>query len=471
MVSEHPLWPIATGRSQWLCLGRIRQAEACPIRMPNLKQAALQVFRETLAAIDIPATMRRKLNRAGSRIYVNGAPIDIAAFERICAISMGKASVAMARGLAELLAPDFRAAGLVVAPTTAPALPEGLQFMVAGHPVPNEGSLAAGRAILELLASAKQRTLVFFLLSGGGSALVEFPLDPNVTLDDIQTLNRALVTCGASIDEVNAVRKHLSAVKGGRLAVAAGGAMKITLGVTDVPEGEESALASGPTLPDPTTVSDACDVIHRYALQAKLPPRIRTGFEHPESISETPKPGNSAFDPRRSSFQILLGRHDLFHSAHHASESLEFVTICDNTTDNWPVEKAVDFLLAQLAELKQSNPRKSVAVIGNGEVSSPVTGDGVGGRNLAFVLNCVKKIAGRKIAVLSAGTDGVDGSSPAAGAVADGETLERAQALELDPDDYFRRSDSYTFFHNLGDAIETGPTGNNLRDLRILLAE
>jgi hydroxypyruvate reductase len=247
--------------------------------------------------------------------------------------------------------------------------------------------------------------------------------------------------------------------------------MKITLGITDVPEGQESALASGPTLPDPTTVSDACGVVNSYNLLPKLPANIRTRFEHPESIPETPKPGNPVFEPRHAAFQILLGRHDLFHSAHHASESSEFITVCDNTTDNWPVEKAVDFLLAQLGALKQANPGKSVAVIADGEVSSPVTGNGIGGRNLAFVLDCVKKIADQKIAVLSAGTDGIDGSSPAAGAVADGESLARAQSLGLDPADYFRRSDSYTFFQKLGDAIETGPTGNNLRDLRILLAE
>ena len=161
----------------------------------------------------------------------------------------------------------------------------------------------------------------------------------------------------------------------------------------------------------------------------------------------------------------------MFHAAHHASESAEFITICDNTTDNWPVEKAVDFLLSQLGTLQQANPGKSVAVIADGEVSSPVTGDGIGGRNLAFALDCVKKIAGKRIAVLSAGTDGIDGSSPAAGAVADGETLARAQSLRLDPADYFRRSDSFTFFSTLGQAIEIGPTGNNLRDLRILLAE
>ena len=439
--------------------------------MADLKQSALRIFHQTLAAIDIPLAMRRKLGRSGSRIFVNGAPFDLAAFERICAISIGKASLAMARGLAELLSPDFRAEGIVVAPTAASATPEGFREIVAGHPVPDKGSFAAGRAILDLLADTNQQTLVLFLLSGGGSALVELPLDPGVALEDMQALNRVLVTCGASIDEMNAVRKHLSAVKGGRLAVAAGAAMKITLGVTDVPEGQESALASGPTLPDPTTVSDACGVVRRYGLLSKLPPSIRTRFEHPDSIPETPKAGDPAFDSRRAAFQILLGRHDLFHSAHHASESAEFITVCDNTTDNWPVEKAVDFLLAQLEALKQANPGKSVAVIADGEVSSPVTGDGTGGRNLAFVLDCVKKIAGKKIAVLSAGTDGIDGSSPAAGAVADSESLARAQSLGLDPADYFRRSDSYAFFRTLGDTIETGPTGNNLRDLRILLAE
>ena len=439
--------------------------------MADLKQAALKIFRETLAGIDIPKSMRRKLGRAGSRIHVNDAPFDLAAFERICAISIGKASVAMARGLAELLSPDFRAEGIVVAPIASSSLPEGFRAIVAGHPVPDIGSFAAGRAILDLLAATNRHSLVFFLLSGGGSALVELPLESSITLEDMQALNRVLVICGASIDEINTVRKHLSAVKGGRLAVAAGVAMKITLGITDVPEGQESALASGPTLPDPTTVSDACGVVRRYDLLTKLPPSIRTFFEHPDSIPETPKAGAPAFDPRRAAFQILLGRHDLFHSAHHASESAEFITVCDNSTDNWPVEKAADYLLSQLVAFKRANTGKSVAVIADGEVSSPVTGDGVGGRNLAFVLDCVKKIAGQKIAVLSAGTDGIDGSSPAAGAVADGKTLARAQSLGLEPTDYFRRSDSYTFFRKLGDAIETGPTGNNLRDLRILLAE
>lgn len=435
--------------------------------MADLKAIALRIFRKALAAIDIPATLRRKLARSGSRIRCDEAVVDLAAFNRILAIAFGKASWAMATGLAEMLAPDFHAEGILVGPAPRPL--EGFRAFVAGHPVPNAGSFAAGRTILDLLATCDERTLVFFLLSGGGSALVEHPLDPGVTLEDFQALNRLLVTCGAPIDEINAVRKHLSAVKGGRLAAAAGPAMKITLGVSDVPEGRESALASGPTLPDPTTVADACRVVERYGLLPKLPPAIRARFERPESIPETPKQDHPAF--RRAHFQLLLGMHDLFHQAHRAAESAGCVTVCDNSTDDWPIAKAADYLLGELARLKRARPDCRVTLIADGEVSSPVTGDGVGGRNAAFVLYCVEKIAGKRVAVLSAGTDGIDGSSPAAGAVADGATLSRARSAGLDPEEFFCRSDSYTFFKALGDAIETGPTGNNLRDLRILLAE
>jgi len=310
---------------------------------------------------------------------------------------------------------------------------------------------------------------VLFLLSGGSSALVELPLGPEISLRDLQELHRLLVNCGAPIDEMNAVRKHLSAVKGGRLAAAAPAAMKLSLGVTDVPQGRESALASGPTLPDPTTVADACRVIERYGLLAKLPAAIRAKFERPGEIPETPKAGDPAF--ARAHFVMLLGMGDLFHQAHRAAEARDCVTVCDNTTDDWPIDKASSYLLEELARLRSARPGRRVAVIADGEVSSPVTGDGVGGRNSAFVLNCVEKIAGENIAVLSAGTDGKDGSSPAAGAVADGRTLERARAAGLSPPEYFRRCDSYNFFRPLGDAIETGPTHNNLRDLRILLAE
>lgn len=439
-----------------------------PFTLPQLKQLAQRIFRETLAAIDIPAAMQRKLARSGSLIRCGDVTVNLAQFDRIYAIVFGKASIAMAEGLMEVLAPDFHPKGILAAPTRPPRALPGFRTYLCGHPVPNEDSFEAGRAILNLLATCDERTLVIFLLSGGGSALVEQPLYPDITLEDIQTLYRLLVTCGAPIDSVNAVRKHLSAVKGGRLAAAAARAVKITYGVSDVPEGCESALGSGPTIPDPTTVANAYCVVEEYGLLPKLPSSIRAKFES-RALEETPKAGDPAF--ARAYFQILLGMHDLFHQAHRAAEAAGRIAICDNTTDDWPLAKAADYLLEQLTRLKQSYPGWPVVVLANGEVSSPVIGNGIGGRNAAFVLYCVEKIAGEPIAVLSAGTDGIDGSSPAAGAVADGATLARAREAKLDPRDYFRRSDSYSFFKALGDAIETGPTGNNLRDLRVLLAE
>jgi hydroxypyruvate reductase len=436
--------------------------------MTDLKNLARQIFQETLAGVDIPSTLARKLRREGSRISIDDVSIDLAAYRSIRVVAMGKAATAIARGLVACL-PNVPIEGVLAAPHDALAGVPGFRAIGAAHPVPDEGSFAAARAILDLLAGADEHTLLLFLLTGGSSSLVELPLDPSITLQDLQQLYRLLVNCGAPIDEINAVRKHLSAVKGGRLAAAAPAAMKLSLGVTDVPQGRDSALASGPTLPDPTTVADASRVIERYHLLPKLPAAIRVRFEHPETIPETPKAGDAAF--ARAHFVMLLGMHDLFHHAHRAAEARGCLTTCDNTTDDWPIEKARDFLLAELARLRAAQPGRRVAVIADGEVSSPVTGDGVGGRNSAFVLSCVEKIAGESVVVLSAGTDGKDGSSPAAGAVADGKTLERARAAGLDPHDFLHRCDSYTFFRALGDAIETGPTHNNLRDLRILIAE
>jgi glycerate 2-kinase len=432
-----------------------------------VKQIAQRIFRETLAAIDIPATLERKLDLHSSRVHVGAAEIDLREFNELVAIAFGKAAFAMADGLTGILAPDFSTGGVLVVPATPPRELTGWTTFIGGHPVPTAQSFAAGRAILDRLARCGERTLIFFLISGGGSALVEQPLDPSITLEDFQRLHYALVTCGAPIEEINAVRKHLSATKGGRLAAAAPRSMKLTLGISDVPSGKESALASGPTLPDPTTVHDAERIAEQYGLLMKLPPSIKKLFERHE-LRETPKNNDPAF--ARAHFALLLGEHDLTHFAHRACEAEGHVCLCDIETDNWPIEKAADHLLALLDSQKKLFPGRPVAVIADGEVSSPVTGDGIGGRNSAFVLACVPKIAEKKIAVLSAGTDGIDGNSPAAGAVADGKTLSRATAAGFDVADFMRRSDAYNFFNRLGDAIITGPTGNNLRDLRILLA-
>jgi glycerate 2-kinase len=436
--------------------------------MPHLKQLARQIFHETLAAIDIPATMQRKLRRKGTLLSCGETKIDLRDFEKLRVVAIGKAAHAMVEGLALLLAPFVRLEGVVSAPTAVRKPLAGMKYFVAGHPVPNAESWKAAEAILSLLKKCDEKTLVFFLLSGGGSALVELPLDPAQTLEDVQNMHRALVTCGASIDAINTVRKHISAVKGGRLAAAARDAMKITLAVSDVPAGKESALASGPTLPDPTTVADAKRIIAEHSLYDRFPHALRRWCDEGK-MPETPKADAAAF--RNAHFFLLLGMDDLFHPAHHAAEAKGFIACCDNATDDWPVERAAEYLLKQLEELRKPHAGQRVALIADGEVSSPVTGNGIGGRNSAFVLACVEKIAGKKIAVLSAGTDGIDGNSPGAGAVADGETLELARAIGLDPADAFRRSDAFAFFSRFEDVIVTGPTGNNLRDLRILIAE
>jgi len=436
--------------------------------MADLKQLARQIFHETLAAIDIPATMQRKIRRQGTRIACGEKTLDLKDFARIRVVAMGKAAHAMVDGLALSLAPFVGFEGVVSAPSLPRKAVPGLKYFAAGHPVPNEESWKAAEAILALLKRCDEKTLVFFLLSGGGSALVELPLSSKQTLEDVRQLHKALVTCGANIDEINTVRKHWSAVKGGRLAATAGEATKITLAVSDVPIGKESALASGPTLPDPTTIEDVAQVIETYSLREKLPASVQRWIGDGK-MTETPKASDEAF--RKSYFSLTLGMDDLLHPAHHAAESLGFLTCCDNSTDDWPVEKAAETLLGQLDELRAMHRGQRVALIADGEVSSPVTGDGIGGRNSAFVLCCTERIAGKKIAVLSAGTDGVDGNSPAAGAVGDGETMQRAREVGLDAGHHFRQSDAFTFFSKLDDAIVTAPTGNNLRDLRILLAE
>lgn len=436
--------------------------------MAELKKLARRIFQETLGAIDIPTTMQRKLRRKGTILDCNGKSFNLRDFEKLRVVAMGKAAHTMVDGLSLVLAPFVKFKGVVAAPTPSKKPIAGLKYFVAGHPVPDRQSWRAAEAILELLAGFDERTLVFFLLSGGGSSLVELPLDPAQTLESVQQVNHALVTCGAGIDEINTIRKHLSAVKGGRLVVAAGTATKITLATSDVPAGKESALASGPTLPDPTTITDFNRISKSYGLHEKFPPALRRWLAE-NKMPETPKSSDRAF--AKACFFLLLGMDDLFHPAHHAAEALGCMSCCDNSTDDWPVEKAAEFLLDQLEAVRKVNPGRRVALIADGEVSSPVLGDGTGGRNSAFVLACVEKIAGRNIVVLSAGTDGIDGNSPAAGAVADGETLGRARAAGMSPADAFRRSDAYAFFAKLDDAIVTGPTGNNLRDLRILIAD
>jgi len=431
------------------------------------KLLAREIFVRTLEALDVADSVARCVTCADRVLHCGDAAYDLRDASDLRVIAVGKAAHTMLDGLIAILPADINITGIVSAPLAPKKSQPGLRYFAGGHPTPNAQSLLAGEAALNLLHGCTTKTLLIVLLSGGGSALMEFPLLPDLSLADVQQLNRVLVTCGASIAEINAVRKHVSAVKGGRIAEAAVPARVLTLAISDVPVGNESALASGPTLPDPTTRDEVAAIFAKYHLRAQVPKRL-VGWMGSGQMPETPKLGNPAFE--RGQFQLVLGMHELFHAAHRIAESLDCEAFCDNSTDDWPVQEAANFLLAQLQELRAANAHRLVALIADGELSSTVTGGGLGGRNAAFVLACVQKIAGKGIVVLSAGTDGVDGNSPAAGAVADGETLSRAGDVGLDPQDFFRRSDAFRFFEALGDSVVTGPTGNNLRDMRLLIA-
>ena len=437
--------------------------------MDDLKTLARRIFLRTLDAVDPASAVERCLTRTGQALCCAGRTYDLRDFSDLRVLAVGKAAHRMLDGLIAILPSEAALHGVVSAPTPPARAHSHFQYFVAGHPEPNEHSLLAGQAALDLLGGCTPETLVIVLLSGGGSALMESPLLSPLSLAEVQQLNRVLVNCGAAIHEINTVRKHISAVKGGRLAQAAHPATSLTLAISDVPVGKESALASGPTLPDPTTCADTLEVISKYELRGRLPHSLLQWIDAGE-MPETPKPAGAAF--AKAQFELVLGMHELFHNAHRIAESEDCLAFCDNSTDDWPVEKAADALLSQLEDISAANAaaNQPVLLIADGELSSVVTGDGLGGRNSAFVLGCVEKIAGKPIVVLSAGTDGVDGHSPAAGAVADGETLSRAREAGLDPKEFFRRSDSFRFFDILGDAIITGPTGNNLRDLRLLIA-
>jgi hydroxypyruvate reductase len=354
----------------------------------------------------------------------------------------------------------------IVASSVAPASQvRGFRYFRGGHPTPNAESIHAATAMLRAVEAQPASALVIFLISGGGSSILEKPIDDEITLDDLISTYRALVHSGAPIAEINAIRKHLSAVKGGRLAQAAYPAQQVSLLVSDVPDNTPDALASGLTMPDSTSVEDCYRIAKKYELWNRFPLSARELFER-HALEETPKSDDPVF--HKSRWWTILSNETAVQEAAAAAERAGFIAHVDNSCDDWDYEKAAEYLLSKVHELrKQFSP---VCLISGGEVTVAVTNGGTGGRNQQFALACAEKIAGENITVLSAGTDGVDGNSPAAGAIADGSTLERARARGLDVKTAMGKFDAYPLFNALGDAIDTGPTGNNLRDLRILLA-
>jgi glycerate 2-kinase len=447
--------------------------------MANLRDTARKIFDQALADCSVKQAVARHVSMHGQTLHVGEELIDLERVRRVRIIAAGKAGRTMLSSLLQqLILPAQRdLAGVLIAPeesqSVAEKLPAGIRFFAGGHPSPNEDSFAGARAALtmlkELSQDAADNSLCFFLISGGASAMMELPLDSSISLADTASFHRALVGSGASITEINCVRKHFSTVKGGRLAQAAGNALYRSLLISDVPVGHEDALGSGPTIPDSSTIDECREVLRRYRLLDQFPTAVRRFFES-DALVETPKP--EVLQARAS---VLLNAQTLAEAAANHAMALGYFPVIDNSCDEWEYRVAARHLLDRLQTLRVNHPR--ACLISTGEVSVTLSGSndtvgtvGIGGRNLQFALYAATLLRPEDdpISILSAGSDGIDGNSPAAGAVVDRETvagdvLSRAmQALE--------QFDAYPFLSNRGEAIVIGPSGNNLRDLRILIA-
>ena len=429
----------------------------------DMRVTARHLFEYALAEASIDRAFQRHVDCERGVLRIFEDLFYLESYRRIVVVSIGKAAHTMVNSLEMQVGSRFE--GIVASSVEPASQVRGFRYFRGGHPTPNKESLRAADAMLKTLSTLDLSCLAIFLLSGGGSSIAEKPIDDEISLEDLIAMYRVLVLSGAPIVEINAIRKHLSAVKGGRLAQAATPAQQVSLLVSDVPDNTPDALASGPTMPDSTTVSDCHAIAQKYGMLEQFPASVRELFDR-RALEETPKSDDPAF--HRSRWWTLLSNGSLLQAAKVEAERHGFAVEIDNSCDDWDYVRAADYLLARLRQLRRNAER--VCVISGGEVTVKVTNGGIGGRNQQFALACAERIAGENVTVLSAGTDGIDGNSTAAGAVADGTTLQRAKARGLDAANHLASFNTYPLFEALGDAIITGPTGNNLRDLRVLLA-
>ena len=471
--------------------------------LDSLHESATEIFTGALKACNIASAFDRRIQFDGHtlrRLLPDGAgpeTIDLNAFKRVFVISIGKAAAPM---LETLLARMKRRKGLRGI-CCAPQLPKKrnwrIRYFEGGHPLPNEDTFDAARAALAMLRKARKDTVIFFLISGGGSAMFDLPLDPHISLEDTVAFHQLLLASGAPIGEINTLRKHFSAVKGGRLAIAAPEAAKVSLLVPDVPLRSLDALSSGPTSPDHSTVAEVHALLEKYDLKAKLPPSVSAFFERgdlPES------PGNKGWRPpffpkfsksdarritaasimngedeafSKSVFEVLASSHDLAENARLLAQKAGFHVVVDNSCDDWDYVDAARYLLQRFHALRAVHPR--LCLISVGEVTIKLDRiPGAGGRNQQFAMECaleLEKYADERLTVLSAGSDGIDGNTRSAGAIADPTTVTRAHVFGFHLKSSLAAFDACPMFTALGDAVVTGPTGHNLRDLRLLLAD
>ncbi|MGA9509545.1 MAG: DUF4147 domain-containing protein, partial [Candidatus Sulfotelmatobacter sp.] len=419
----------------------------------EMRESARQIFLKAVTEASIGKGFSRQVHCERGVLRICEDLYDLHSYSRVVVVSIGKAGHTMAEALAQQVG-ESALEGIVASSVDPSAQVRGFRYFRGAHPTPNAESVQAAKAILKMLQTQTAASLVIFLLSGGGSSLVETPIDDEISLDDLIATYWVLVHSGAPIAEMNAIRKHLSAVKGGRMAQAAFPAQQVSLLVSDVPDNTLDALASGPTMPDSTSVEDCYGLAEKHSFLAQLPRSTRELFER-RALEETPKSDDPAF--HRSRWWVMLSNQTAVQEASAAAERAGFRVHVDNSCDDWDYARAAEYLLERLRELKKNCER--VCLISGGEVTVKVMNGGVGGRNQQFALECAAKIVGENITVLSAGTDGIDGNSPAAGAVADGSTVTRGQESGLGTRAALEKFDAYPFFTVLGDAIETGPTG------------
>jgi glycerate 2-kinase len=435
-----------------------------------MRSIAKNFFLEALQKIRVPELMLQRVTCADGLLHIGDLIYSLQDFSGIMIIAIGKASVPMCNTFVPILTPALNfnqtLEGIAVGVSASVEIDPRIHFLRGGHPLPDHDSAQAADAVLQLLAKADKRTLVLFLISGGSSAMIEKPLDETLTREDVAGFHSALVRSGLPITQMNTLRKHFSQVKGGRLAVAAQGATQCTLLISDVPANALHIVGSGPSLPDPTTLAECRAIIHGGL---DLPPRVLDFFNSPQ-LMETPKPDHVAF--QKAVWLSLVSSDDLCASAASLVAAQGFVPVIDNTCDDWDYRAAARYLIDRLAILQQEYPK--VCLISAGEVTVTLNPrHGLGGRNQQFTLECARLIAAEHlpVTVLSGGSDGVDGNSAAAGAVADDTTAERAASLGLNLTEALESFNSSPLFDALGDSIHTGPTGNNVRDLRLLFAK
>lgn len=433
--------------------------------MEAVERIVRHIFSAAIKAVDPSHAVREHLGRI-RHAYREGD------YSRLLVMGFGKGSVPMARALEEGLG-EMIGAGVVVTKyghNSGPGL-ERIRVFEAGHPLPDEKGLVATEEILALAGTVDEHTLVVVLISGGGSALFVSPC-PGVTLAEKQRTTELLLKAGADIRELNEVRKHLSSVKGGRLAERLYPAGTVSLILSDVMGDPLDVIASGPTAPDSTTFADALKVLEKYRLSGSVPPPVARCLEQGAKgmATETPKEGNPIF---RKVENVIIGNNRLaLTAARTAADALGFRSGILSAEISGEAVDAARRLAAAAMSAKHAGSRGPVCLISGGETTVTVSGSGTGGRNLELALAFAVALEGIPgVTLLSAGTDGTDGPTDAAGAVVDGMTAVRARARGLDPDEYLRNNDSYTFFRQAGGLLVTGPTGTNVMDIQIMVIE